>query len=213
MKRQWHTVIARLDALGRRDRMTLLAGAIAALIGLEFTLVQPMAAKRKMMLLAVQADAEAQSDALTAERSARAQQLATARQRMAELQGQLSRLGLQASTRAALSAFLVQLGKQGVAIAGVRGLAVEPLTITPPGAEAAAPPNPSASAAATLYRHRTELVLQGPVAGLTQAINGLERDMAPLRIERVQVAPNTAGELRATVVLTAITPERTWIAF
>jgi hypothetical protein len=48
--------------------------------------------------------------------------------------------------------------------------------------------------------------------GLLRAVDLLERDLAPLRIERVLLASAAdAGAARAVVVLTTISQERTWL--
>ena len=51
-----------------------------------------------------------------------------------------------------------------------------------------------------------------------RAIEQLERDLAPLRVERIrltQVASGSAGAgaIQASLVLTTISEERTWLAF
>ncbi|HEY6356201.1 MAG TPA: hypothetical protein VIY30_17085, partial [Burkholderiaceae bacterium] len=64
-----------------------------------------------------------------------------------------------------------------------------------------------------LYRHRCEVRLEGTAHVLTKAIDELERGLAPLRIERVRLEPAAAErKVVATVVLTTISQERTWLA-
>jgi hypothetical protein len=51
------------------------------------------------------------------------------------------------------------------------------------------------------------------VNGLAEAIDLLERNLAPLRIEHVRLASRNEGAtVQATVVLTTINQERTWLA-
>jgi hypothetical protein len=219
MKRKLMARIDKLDALSRRDRMSLLLGLIALAIGVEYLFVQPTGTKRQRVEAALHADSTSQADAQSHAAAETAAQLAATQTRGRELQAKLTALGLKGGTSSAgrepLAQFLARsLRQQGVVLVSTRGLPVEPINVAAAGDEPAAPAAAASAAdAPALFRHRTELTLEGSVGGLTDAIDRIERELAPLRIERVRLAPRgSAGGVQATLVLTTINQERTWLA-
>jgi type II secretory pathway component PulM len=221
MKQRIRSAIAGIDKLNPRDRMALAGGLLAALVGIEAMIVMPMKTKRQQIEQAVLAESSSQSDAQQAVLTERASRLADLRTRSDEMEAKLASLGLKQTQRDSLNVFLTRaLHDQGVKVTSVRGLPLETLAIEVvgviPGADAAASaPAASASEATpnvTLFRHRAELKLEGQLPGLMRVVDMLERDLAPLRIERVSLgsAPG-AGAARVVVVLTTISQERTWL--
>ena len=74
--------------------------------------------------------------------------------------------------------------------------------------------DPSATGAPTvLYRHRYELHVGGELPVLLTALEALESNARPLRIERVRLQADAAGALQAQVVLMTLGSERTWLTF
>ena len=211
--------VARIDALPRRERLTLLGGLLALAIGAQVLWLAPVRDKRLAIAAAtLQAD-RSRGDAV----SSAAVQASAAREdlqrRQRELETKLAGVGLKATDREALSSFVNRsLTGEGVRLAALTALPVEELTIAELPAAAGATPasaDPATPAAARplLFRHRAELRLEGPVQGVVQAIEQVERGLAPLRIERVRITPvGSAGAVQASLVLTTISPERTWLA-
>lgn len=219
MKKQLLALVAKLDALARRDRWMLAAGLLAALAGVEYLFVLPLNAKRHTVEQSVTAASSSQSEAQAAAHAEAAARLSALQARNALAERALAALGLKSSKVDSLSAFLERaLRGQAVNIVALRGLPVEALNLSAAPADAAvvagapAPEAASALPAAPLFRHRAELKLQGAVPSLTQAIGVLERDLAPLRIERVLIGAQPGGAVQATVVLTTVSAERTWLA-
>ena len=228
MKQQLLARIDKLDTLSKRDRMSLALGLLALAVGVEMLLVQPTQTKREQIEQTISADSASQSEAQTRAAAEVATQLTGTQERSTQLQAQLAALGLKDGAkpgqRESLAIFLSRsLSRSDVVLVSTHNLPVEALNLSTPGDEniavavaIAAPASAAASsadAAPSLFRHRTELTLEGSVPGLTEAIDLLERDFAPLRIERVRLAPRgTSGAVQATVVLTTINQERTWLA-
>lgn len=221
MKQRIAFAVARIDKLNPRDRIALAAGLMAALVGIEAMIVMPMKAKRQAIEQSVLAESSSQSDAQQAAFAERASRLTGLRKSGDELETKLASLGLQRTQRDSLSAFLMRaLRDHGVALTGLRGMAVESLPISPVEGAQPADAAPSvavgstseAAPSVTLFRHRAELKLEGQLPGLLRAVDMLERDLAPLRIERVLLASaSVAGGASALVVLTTISQERTWL--
>ncbi|GEM_PF-2423458 len=223
MKQQLLARIDKLDALSRRDRLSLAFGLVALAVGIEMMLIEPIQTKRQRIEQSMSADTHSQLEARTQAANDIAAQLAASRTQATQLQAKLAALGLKdglkAAQREALAAFLARsLRSQDVVLVATQGLPVEALNIAAPADEAnvavavaAATPASGAEAPPALFRHRTELTLEGTVPALAQAIELMERELAPLRIERVRLAPRGSA-VQATVVLTTINQERTWLA-
>ena len=120
--------------------------------------------------------------------------------------------------------FLLSRTLQGlpVAVLSLRALGVEEMELAPVAAEAgavAAPAAPASAAVQTdpaipslLYRHRYELRVGGELPALLVALEALEQNTRPLRIERVRLHADAHGALQASVVLMTLGPERTWLS-
>lgn len=217
MKKKLLARIDKLDSLSRRDRLSLAAGLIALAFGAEMTVIDPLHAKRLRIEQSAVADAASQQQARAAAETEAAAQLQAALARRAQLQADLAALGVKDglksdSQRETLAAFLTRSQRNGnVALVSTQGLPVEP--VQPPAAPPEAAVDAAVAASDMMFRHRTELTLEGDVAGLAEAIDWLERGLAPLRVERVALSSRNGGaSVRATVVLTTINQERAWLA-
>jgi len=224
VKQRLLAALSGIDRLNPRDRMALAGGVLAALVGFEMVIVMPMKTKRQNIEQSVMAESDSLSGAQQAAQAERAQRLAELRSRSDELEKKLASLGLNEVQRDSLAGFLTRsLHNQSVALTGVRGLPVETLSVATAASEAesaaagtsatpGAAPTSAPPAHVTLFRHRAELKLEGPVTSLTQAVETLERDLAPLRIERVLLsAPRSGTPVQATLIVTTISQERTWL--
>ena len=212
MKHHLQAIVQRFEALGRRDRLSLAAGVLALLAGLELLVVMPLHDKRRLIEQSAAADASSQSDAQAAMQAQRQAQLAELEVRGAQVSEQLAGLGLNKVSAHSPAGFIVgALQGSKASLVSLRGLPVQEL----PTAAAAALADAAASVPASpvFFRHRAEIRLQGSVTELTQAVEVLEHGAAPLRIEQVLISSSDSGPaLQATVVLTAINQERTWFA-
>ena len=220
MKRALLATVARVDALSRRDRYALLGALLAMAIGVQAMWLQPMRDKRLAITRSVAAADLSRSDALVAAMDEKTQALELLRSHNTELEKKLAALGLKATQRDPLSGFVARtLRGNGVRLTAITALPVEELTLPALAGEAdaaaaATPASGAATAAApTLFRHRAEVRFEGPVQGVVQTLDQLERQLLPLRVERVRLSrATTPGAAQASVVLTTISQERTWLA-
>jgi hypothetical protein len=234
MKNKLFVRIDKLDSLSHRDRLSLALGLLAVAVGMEMMWVEPMQAKRQRIEQSAVADTASRQEAKAAADSERRLQLQDLRARGEQLQASLAAMGMADAIKPerqaeALSSFLARsLQQKGVVLVATHALAVEVVNApaTNDGAAAAvasesAASSPDVKTGPQLFRHRTELTLEGSVAHLIAAIDLLERGMAPLQIERVKLASRNADKsaaagsstaVQATVVLTVINQERTWVA-
>lgn len=215
MKQRLQALVQHFDALSQRDRLTLAAGFVALLLGVEALVVAPLHDKRRMIEQASAAEAASQTEAQAVARQQLEAQLAELQARGARLDEQLAALGLQRTPSRSPAGFIAAaLQGAGVTLVSMRGLPVQELQATPPAdAAAEAVAAEPAAQGALFYRHRAEIRLQGPVADLARAVQVLENGATAMRVEDVRVAPGDKGRsLQATVVLTTINQERTWFA-
>ncbi len=202
-------VIDKVDQLPPRDRMSMAAGLVAALIGLEVTVLMPMATKRNVIAQSVQAQTDSETEARTAARTEQQQRLDALTQRQKELEAKLAAIGLHQLHRDALADFVQRAASsQGAVLTGLRALPIEELQVA-----TAVAADPAAAAAPQMFRHRAEVTIEGPAVGVAQSIGLLEHKLKPLRVESVQLTADPQGGIvRARVVLTTISQERTWLA-
>jgi len=216
MKRSAQAWITRIDRLTRRDRMALAAGLLAAAVGVEAMVMLPLRDKRQRIEQSLRTEAASQAAALAELRADQDQRLIHLRAQTHAQQTQLAALGLNTAQQASFATLLTRtLQNQGVTLTALKGLPAEPIPVASASALAAdaavvAEPTPPAM----LFRHRVEVRIAGPVSSLTQALGLLEHRLTPLRIERVLLTPADAAGVsaQATVVLTTISQERTWLA-
>lgn len=202
-------LVRRIDTLSRRDRLALTLGLLATALGLELLVLQPMQMRRLQIMATVQAAASAQHTVLAQAAEAQQAQQTAVKDELGRQAQALAALGLQTSSRDTLASFL----SRSLAGAPVRLTALKDLPVQPIALPSEAPSTPGAAPAATLYRHRVELQMEGPLTALTQAVDGLERNVLPLRIEQVRLASrdDQGQTLLATVVMTVVNEERTWL--
>ena len=221
MKQRLVAAVARIDALPRRERLALAGGMLALAIGVQSLWIAPTRAKRVSIAESSAESERSRSEAELASAAERTAAFEALRNRNSELEAKLAALGLKASQREPVGAFVTRsLHGEGVRLAGLSALPVEEIVIADlplPANDGAAGNAATAGATPTnrapLYRHRTELRLEGPVKSVVRAIEQIERDLVPLRIERIRLSPaGNAGAVQASMVLTTISEERTWLA-
>ncbi len=220
---------AKLEAMPQRDCLALAGALVALCFGTDQLLAMPARAKRQNIEQALQASASELEQARLdreAERQARDDSLT---QRQRKVAGELAQVGAKAAPRESLR-FLLNSTLQGlpVSVTLLRALPGEEVTI----AEADAPDSLAAARAASapagaastpsdaaapannrvLYRHRYELQLQAKLPQLLRAVEVLENDVRPLRLERVQLRSTAQGELQANVTLITLGVERSWLS-
>ncbi len=220
-----------LEAMRPRDRLALSAAALALIVGMEFLVVLPMRDKRIAIESAQLASRHDQDSARTSREAEQQAHADALRSRQAQVTQALAGFGA-AGKRDESLRFLLSRTLQGlpVSVLSLRALGVEEMEVAPAPAAtdanavatAAAPASAGAQAdsaapdtAATpsvLYRHRYELRVGGGLPALLSALEALERNTRPLRIERVRLQADTHGALEASVVLMTLGPERTWLS-
>lgn len=212
-----------LEAMRQRDRLALSAAALVLIVGVDFGLVLPMRDKRvaiESAQLASSHDEEASRSSREAELHALKAALLT---RQAQATKALAGFGAAGQRNESLR-FLLSRTLQGlpVAVLSLRALGVEEMELAPAASEAGAATMPEAPASAAvqagtavpslLYRHRYELRVGGELPALLVALEALEQNTRPLRIERVRLQADAHGMLQASVVLMTLGPERTWLS-
>ncbi len=228
--------LAKVNALPQRDRMAMLAGGLALIIGFEFQAVMPLH-DRRMALLASQPGA----DPLQQQNDAQALQSKQAE--LAKLQQTLSqRAPMQAmstqsgSPRDVFASLRKAMALQEVEVVSLQALPDEPPVKPPTHADVASTPSeappvddagsgdvaapeapaaaPSAAAEASVYRHRAELKLAGTLVHVNQVLKRFEQGNELLRLERVKLTPSEhdARTIEATLSLILISQEKTWLA-
>lgn len=221
MKARLLATVARIDALPHRERLALACAMLALAIGVQSLWIAPTRAKRVAIAESSAESERSRSEAEEAAAADRAAAFEALLKRNGELETKLAALGLKASQREPVGAFVTRsLHGEGVRLAGLTAMPVEEIAIADPLLAAndsaavdtaGAPPVPTTRA--PLYRHRTELRLEGPVKNVVRAIEQIERDLVPLRVERIRLSPaGNSGDVQASLVLTTISEERTWLA-
>ncbi len=218
---------ARLEAMPQRERLALAGALVALCFGADQLLAMPARAKRQNIEHALQSSAsELEQARLAREAELRARDEGlTLRQR--KVATELAQVGAKAAPRESLR-FLLNSTLQGlpVSVTLLRALPGEEVTIAEGDSPQAAPgaasaPAGAASAAAdaaapannrVLFRHRYELQLQAELAPLLRAVEMLENEVRPLRLERVQLRSTAQGELQANVTLITLGVERSWLS-
>lgn len=226
--------LAKVNALPSRDRMAMLAGGLALIVGAEFQAVMPIH-DRRTALLASQPGV----DPLQQQNDAQA--LIAKQAELAKLQQTLAhRTPMQAlstqggAPRDVFAALRKAMALQEVEVVALKALPDEPpvkppthedaasvAAEAPPVADAAsdasaaltsAPPAPAAEP--SVFRHRAELKLAGSLAHVNQVLKTFEQSNQLLRLERVKLAPSErdARTIEATLSLILISQEQTWLA-
>ncbi|MBI5719462.1 MAG: hypothetical protein HZC37_17480 [Burkholderiales bacterium] len=239
---RWRQAQELLDTMPSRERLALLALALAALMAAEFLVVLPMREQRQVVASALDAETEAAAAAEQARTEQLAQEQAALESRLAAVEWELRRRGTGGLRSESLGAWMQRaLAGQPVRVVALRDQGVQEIDAaavtagaagdgadrahgasaangagvpaTAAAVVAAAATDPAApAAAATLYRHRYELTLAGEVADLGAAMQVLAERLAPLRIERVRLSSGDGIAVHATLGFVIVAPQRTWIA-
>lgn len=226
--------LAKINALPHRDRVAMLAGGLALIVGAEFQAVMPIH-DRRMALLASQPG----SDPLQQQNDAQALQGKQAE--LAKLQQTLAqRTPMQAMStqggapRDVFAALRKAMALQEVEVVSLKALPDEAPVKPPTHADttntaeappvAAVPSDASASDGASaptpvsadpsVFRHRAELRLAGSLAHVNQVLKTFEQSNQLMRLERVKLTPSEhdARTIEATLSLILISQEQTWLA-
>lgn len=212
-----------LQAMRQRDRLAITAALLTLLLSIEPLLVLPLRDQRIALETLQRTSASEEATARAARQAEHETLDAQWRARQAKAAQALAAFGA-SGPRAESLRFLLSRTLQGlpVAVLALRALDVEEIEVAPAPEPAptavtvatGAEPDPAAAATgrATLFRHRYELRVGGALPTLLAALEALERDTRPLRIERVRVQATADGALEATVVLMTLGPERTWLS-
>lgn len=224
-------LLARVNALSKRDRLAMLAGGLALLGAIEFQIVLPLHDQR------VAAEAQQQGpDALQLQaQQTAAQAMQTKLESLKQAWAKRQQSPVHHARASAPQAMFAEL-RQNLALAGVQVVSLHaladevPQTTKPDAAapaeaaasDAAAPADAAASDAAaaqpakpapTIYRHRAELRVSGSLANVMQVVSQLERDDQSMRLERVLLSATeqSDGQVVATFTLVAISEEQSWL--
>jgi hypothetical protein len=206
-----------LAALSERDRVALLLAGLSLAGAAEWFLVWPLHAQRTRVVEAVHAEIQGVDDAARQAEQARGQAQAEQEARARTLARDLDLLGMGEAGGHKLGELLARaLAPQAVQVLALRELGVEEFQVDPAantGAPAVAEGElPAAPAARALYRHRFELRLAGEVPALLAAAAALEREVRPLRAERVRMASTDGHAVELTLTLVVVASERVWLA-
>lgn len=205
----------RFDALPMRHRTAVLGGVVAIAIAAEFLLVAPTKAKRELVERAMVEQVQREADEMAQAEEERAGQRLALEQQLAAVDGELAQLGAGATSGQPLSFLLNRaLARQEVNVISLRELMVERIVAPEaPAAAGAIEETPTqAQEAPTLYRHRFEVTLGGGSSELIDALEALDRDTRPLRVERVRLSGNSATKVELAVTLTVVGTERSWLS-
>lgn len=208
--------LAALEKLRSRDRLLLGGALLALLVGLELLVVLPMRDKR-LAIDAALLNSESDQQQLLAQREQALRVRDDALQRRSDsVAASLAAVGATAAPRESLR-FLLSRTLQGlpVQVTSLRALAGEEIVV-----EQGAPADGFAAEAAAsapqalppLFRHRYELQVSGALPQLLAALQALEVNARPLRVERVRLSADAQGALQARITLLTLGSERTWLA-
>ncbi len=223
-------LLARINALSKRDRLAMLAGGLALVGAVEFQVVLPLRGQRMAAeaqqqgpdALQVQAQqvaaeaAQAKLESLKQEWAKRQQSpvhhaRASAPQAMfAELRQNLALAGVQIVSLHALADEVPQSTKSDAAAPAEEAASDAAVPADAAASDAAAQP---AKPAPTIYRHRAELRVSGPLSSVMQVISRLEHEDQTMRLERVLVSATEQadGQVVATFTLVTISEEQSWL--
>lgn len=215
--------LKQINALPQRDRMALLAGGLALLVGVEFQLVMPTHDKRVALL-----NSQPGHDPLQAQQDEMALQKQQAE--LARLQAELAkRTPVQSvstdggSPRDVFAALRRAMALQQIEVIGMKAIPAD-AALKPPSSEpdvtqdaaqdvqaaveaasealmgteqtdaSAAVAAAPAPPASDIYKHRVELRIAGSLASVNGVLQSFEHNQPLLRLERVRL---TASELQS----------------
>lgn len=208
--------LAALEKLRSRDRLLLGGAMLALLAGLELLVVMPMRDKR-LAIDAALSTSESDQQQLLAQREQALRERDDALQRRSDsVAASLAAVGATAAPRESLR-FLLSRTLQGlpVQVTSLRALAGEEIVVEQGAPTDGVPPDAAASAPQApppLFRHRYELQVSGALPEMLAALQALEVNARPLRVERVRLSADAQGALQARITLLSLGSERTWLA-
>ncbi|MDE1997395.1 MAG: hypothetical protein KGN37_00775 [Burkholderiales bacterium] len=230
--------VTKVNALPQRDRIALLAGSLALILGVEFQVIMPVHDRRVALLLS-----QPGLDPLEQQ---------TAAQELQRKQDELAKLQQQVSHRAPIRDYTVQgaaprevfaslrkaMALQEVEVVSLKALPDE-APVKPPmpssaasasdGGDQAAAADPAASDAgaaapvtamppkaneASVFRHRAELRIAGSLDHINAVLKQFEQSNQLLRLEKVKITPaeQDPKSIEATLSLVLISQEQQWLA-
>ncbi|HET8869216.1 MAG TPA: hypothetical protein VFM48_02110 [Aquabacterium sp.] len=227
--------ITKVNALPQRDRIALLAGSLALIVGFEFQMTMPIHDRRVALLLS-----QPGQDPLEQQ---------TAELELQKKQSELAKLQQQVSHRAPIRDFSVQGASPREVFASLRkamalqeveviSLKAQPdeAPVKPPVASSAVPasetqanaadvPADAASAPApvppapqkveaSVFRHRAELRISGSLPHINAVLKQFEQGNQLLRLEKVKImsSEQLPQHIEATLSLVLISQEQKWLA-
>lgn len=228
--------VGKVNALPQRDRIALLGGGLALIVGFEFQAVLPIHDRRAALLASQpgQDPLQEQNDRLALEKKqAELQKLQQVLAGRSPLESNSTEAG---SPREVFAALRQAMALQEVEVVSLKALPdsepikapdAVPAAATEPDATAvaeaasevvadvaaAAAPEAPAASEPSVYRHRAELKVVGTVAHVNQVLKQFEQGKQLLRLERVRLTPaQNTQQIEATLSLVLISQEQTWLA-
>jgi hypothetical protein len=208
--------LAALEKLRSRDRRLLSGAMLALLAGLELLVVLPMRDKRLAIDAALLNSASDQQLLLAQHEQALRERDDALQRRSDSVAAALAAVGATAAPRESLR-FLLSRTLQGlpVQVTSLRALAGEEIVVeqgAPSDGFAAEPSASAPQAPPPLFRHRYELQVSGALPELLAALQALEVNARPLRVERVRLSADAQGAVQARITLLTLGSQRTWLA-
>ncbi|HET8693378.1 MAG TPA: hypothetical protein VFM33_01770 [Aquabacterium sp.] len=229
--------VTKVNALPQRDRIALLAGSLALILGVEFQVIMPVHDRRVALLLS-----QPGLDPLEQQ---------TAAEELQRKQEELAKLQLKVSHRAPIRDYTVQGATPREVFASLRkAMALQEVEVVSlnalPDEAPVKPPMPSSAASASgddqtaaadsaasdpavaapvtamppkaseasVFRHRAELRIAGSLDHINAVLRQFEQSNQLLRLEKVKITPaeQDPKSIEATLSLVLISQEQQWLA-
>ncbi|HUF22002.1 MAG TPA: hypothetical protein VMP00_14775 [Burkholderiales bacterium] len=217
MKRQWARLVKRFDALGKRERMTVLLGGVLVIALVGFSLIDSALAKQRAFdkqitqARADQAIARAQVDSLT--RQLAQDPDAVVREQMAKLRGEIEKIdaevkgvhrGLVSPERMAgvLESMLTR--NRRVDLVSLKTLPATALVELGETADAA-------DAERNVFKHGIELTLEGGYLDLLDYLARLERLPWQMFWAKAEMDASAYPRVRLKVTVYTLSLDRKWL--
>ncbi len=228
----WKRWVGRVNALPQRDRMALLAGGLALVVGFVFQVTMPVHDRRVALLLTQPGidPLQQQTDAMALQqKQAELMRLQQVLAKRTPAQAVSTQGG---SPRDVFAALRKAMALQEVEVVSLKALP-DDAPIKPPVAAAAAStaevvdvpaeaasdaaqvmPPPAPAPETKVYRHRAELRVAGSLAQVNQVLKQFESSGQLMQLEKVKLVPaeGDARQVEATLSLVLISQEATWLA-
>lgn len=208
---------AKLQGVSTRDRLALWVAALAALLGLEFTVIGPLQSKAARMAEAERAQAEEVQAERQQQEELRKKQETELRQRLAQARKSIDQQGVvQSSSVPAAEAVAALFAGRSVRVLRVstRMSAVD-MPASEEESETKAPPAEGHSepdkASTKLFAHRVEVELSGPLPAVMGAARSIGAGSMPWRLLAVAWKRGEPGQVVATCTLGTDSTSATWL--